>query len=151
MHELLLLRHAEASAAALDGNDFQRPLTTSGREAARAAAARLTQQSWRPERVLCSPALRTRETAALIAAVLRLEGAQLLEVPELYLATTQALRKVLQAHQQQCARLMIVGHNPGLSDWGAGLATRHHGKSLPTAGYWLIEFTDSTWRKLLKP
>ena len=149
MHDLLLLRHADASPAALDGNDFQRPLSASGREAARAAAARLAQQSWRPERVLCSPAVRTRETAAQIAAVLSLDAPQLLEIPQLYLATAQALRSVLQAHHHNAGRLMIVGHNPGLSEWGAELAVSRHGENLATAGYWLIEFTDSTWRKLL--
>ena len=151
MHELVLLRHAEASPAALDGDDFQRPLTASGREAARAAAARLAQQSWRADRLLYSPAVRTRETAVLIAEAQRLEGAQLIAVPELYLATPRVLREVLQIHHAQARQLMIVGHNPGLSEWGAGLAAQHTGEGLPTAGYWLIEFTDSLWQRLLAP
>ena len=151
MHELVLLRHAEASPAALDGDDFQRPLTSSGREAARAAAARLSQQSWQADRLLYSPAVRTRETAALIAAAQRLEPARLVAVPELYLATPRVLREVLQTHHAQARQLMIVGHNPGLSEWGAGLAAQHTGAGLPTAGYWLLEFTDSLWQRLLTP
>ena len=151
MHELVLLRHAEASPAVLDGDDFQRPLTASGREAARAAAARLAQQSWRADRLLYSPAVRTRETAVLIAEAQRLEGAQLIAVPELYLATPRVLREVLQIHHAQARQLMIVGHNPGLSEWGAGLAAQHTGAGLPTAGYWLLEFTDSLWQRLLTP
>jgi len=151
MRELVLLRHAEASPAALDGDDFQRPLTASGRVAARAAAARLAQQSWQADRLLYSPAVRTRETAALIAAAQRLESAQLIAVPELYLATPRVLCEVLQTHHARALRLMIVGHNPGLSEWGAELAAQHTGEGLPTAGYWLIEFTDSTWQRLLTP
>jgi phosphohistidine phosphatase len=151
MHELLLLRHAEARPATLEGDDFQRPLTANGREAARAAARRLALLPWRPERMLYSPALRTRETATLIAEVLKLDQAVMREVPELYLATKQALRAALQAHHHHAQRLMIVGHNPGLSDWGAQLAVRHRGESLSTAGYWLIDFKAGAWQQLLGP
>jgi phosphohistidine phosphatase len=151
MPELLLLRHAEASPATLDGDDFRRPLTTHGREAARAAGARLGQQGWRTERLLFSPAVRTRETATQIAAELRIDGTQMLAVPELYLATTRALHEILRSHHGNVRRLMIIGHNPGLSEWGAQLAIEHTGESLPTAGFWRFEFSASTWQKLLSP
>ena len=91
MYELLLLRHAEAEPAALDGDDFQRPLTAGGRDAALAAAGRLTALPWQPQRLLYSPAIRTAATATLVAQVLRLDTHVLHEVPELYLATPQAL------------------------------------------------------------
>ena len=149
MHELLLCRHAEAQPATLDGDDFQRPLTASGREAARAAAARLAQLPWRPQRLLYSAALRTRETATLIAGEFKLDASALIEVAQLYLATPPALRAVLQAHHGDLQRLMIVGHNPSLSEWGAQLAARHRGQSLPTAGYWLIGFATAPWQQLV--
>lgn len=138
MHELLLLRHAEAEPAALDGNDFQRPLTAGGRDAALTAAARLAALPWQPQRLLYSPALRTATTAALLAQVLRLDTQVLQEVPELYLATPQALRAALRTWRGNAARVMIVGHNPGLSEWGAQLDPRFGGHNLPTAGYWLL-------------
>ena len=138
MHELLLLRHAEAEPAALDGNDFQRPLTAGGRDAALTAAARLAALPWQPQRLLYSPALRTATTATLLAQVLRLDLHALQEVPELYLATPQALRAALRTWRGNAARVMIVGHNPGLSEWGAQLDARFAGQSLPTAGHWLI-------------
>jgi phosphohistidine phosphatase len=149
MYELLLLRHAKAKPAALDEGDFQRPLTGGGREAALAAAARLAQLPWHPQRVLYSSAARTAQTAQLLAGVLGLKAALLIDVPELYLATPQALRAALQAHHGDLKRLMIVGHNPGLSEWGGQLAARHAGDSLPTAGYWLIKFAPGPWRKLI--
>lgn len=149
MHELLLLRHAEARPATLDGDDFQRPLTASGCAAARAAAARLSSLRWRPQRLLYSSALRTRETARLIAEELKLDAPALLEVPELYLATAPGLLAALRAHHGSLQRLMIVGHNPALSNWGGQLAARHRGESLATAGYWLIDFAAHAWQQLL--
>jgi phosphohistidine phosphatase len=148
-YELLLLRHAEAKPAALDQGDFQRPLTAGGREAAVAAAHRLSALPWCPQRLLYSPALRAQQTAALVREVLKLGASACLEVPELYLATPQALRAVLQAHHGKLQRLMIVGHNPGLSEWGAQLALSHASDSLPTAGYWLIDFAPAPWQQMV--
>ena len=138
MHELLLLRHAEAEPAALDGNDFQRPLTAGGRDAALAAAARLIALPWQPQRLLYSPAVRTAATAALLAQAFRLDPHVLQAVPELYLATPPALHAALRVWHGNATRVVIVGHNPGLSEWGAQLDARFAGQSLPTAGHWLI-------------
>lgn len=143
MYELLLLRHAEAEPAALDGGDFERPLTSAGRDAALAAAARLAALPWRPQRLLCSPAARASATAMVIAQALGLDAHALHEVPELYLATPPVLRGVAQARRGTVDRLMIVGHNPGLSEWGAQLDASFAGRSLPTAGHWLITQRDN--------
>jgi phosphohistidine phosphatase len=150
MYELLLLRHAEAEPAALDGGDFERPLTAAGRDAALAAAARLAALPWQPQRLLYSPAARAAATAMLIAKALGLDAHALHEVPELYLATPPVLRGVAQARRGTADRLMIVGHNPGLSEWGAQLDARFSGKSLPTAGFWRIEYSKHQWQQLLE-
>ena len=149
LHELLLCRHAQAQPTTLDGDDFQRPLTAGGRDAARATAARLARLSWRPQRLLYSAALRTRETALLIAGALEIEAGALREVDQLYLATPPVLRAVVSAQHGNLQRLMIVGHNPALSEWGAQLAARHRGQSLPAAGYWLIGFAAAPWQQLV--
>lgn len=65
MHELILLRHAEALPANAGSGDMQRQLSGRGEQEARAAGAWLAQHGARPDRVLCSPAERTRATAAL--------------------------------------------------------------------------------------
>jgi phosphohistidine phosphatase len=149
MHELLLLRHAKAEAAELDGSDFQRPLSARGRDAALAAAQRLAALPWKPQRLLYSSAVRTASTAALVAKHFRLGAQALQEVPELYLATPHALRTALRTWHGDAKRVMIVGHNPGLSEWGGELDASHADDSLPTAGFWLIEFSGRQWQKLL--
>lgn len=148
MLELLLLRHAEAEPAALDGEDFQRPLTARGRDAALGAAARLAALPWHPQRLLYSPAVRTAATATLIAQALKLDAHTLQEIPELYLATPQALRAVVQSRRGNVSRLMIVGHNPGLSEWGTQLDARFAGHNLPPAGYWLVSGPPYLGRRL---
>jgi phosphohistidine phosphatase len=57
---LLIVRHAEAAA----GNpDALRPLTSEGRERARALGARLREQGFAADAIVSSPLLRARETA----------------------------------------------------------------------------------------
>ena len=132
MRELILLRHAHAEPGAAGQADFDRPLSSQGLAEAEAAGRWLVDQGLVPDRVLCSPARRTRET---LEAVLAVAGyaEQRLE-PAIYEATPGTLFGVLQAHEE-AQRLMLVGHNPGMERL---LALLHSGKSgdyrgMPTA------------------
>src|SRR4051794_39743100 len=58
---LVLLRHAKAETPG-DTPDVQRQLTDKGRADATAAGAWLAAEGLRPDLVLCSPAIRTRQT-----------------------------------------------------------------------------------------
>ena len=60
---LLMLRHAEAEATRPGHRDLQRRLTEHGLAQAAAAGHWLTEH-YRVDAVLCSPAIRTRETLA---------------------------------------------------------------------------------------
>jgi len=68
---LILWRHAEAEDASgplglTRNNDLQRSLTRRGRQQAQACAGWLRAHVAPGTRILCSPALRTRETAAAL-------------------------------------------------------------------------------------
>ena len=123
MRHLILLRHAHAEPASTGQADFDRPLSSQGLAEAEAAGRWLADQGLVPDRVLCSPARRTRET---LEAVLAVAGyaEQRLE-PAIYDATPGALFGVLQAHGE-VERLLLVGHNPGLEQL---VALLHSGQS----------------------
>lgn len=69
--KLLLVRHAIAEDAetfiAAGGSDAQRPLTDIGRKKMRKGANRLRSQIGKIDLLACSPLLRARETAEIIA------------------------------------------------------------------------------------
>lgn len=112
MHELILLRHAEAVPVAADDADHDRPLTEHGEQEAHAAGRWLAAHGSRPDRVLCSPAARTRQTAELaLAALGHAPTPQLVE--EVYDATPGELLALLDQHGD-ANTLMLVGHNPGI-------------------------------------
>ncbi len=123
MRELILLRHAHAEPADNGQADIDRPLSPHGLAEAEAAGRWLLEQRLVPDRVLCSPARRTRET---LEAVLALTGyvEQRLE-ERIYEATPGTLAALVDEHRE-VERLLLVGHNPGLEQL---LALMHSGQS----------------------
>ncbi len=132
LREVILLRHAHAEPADTGQADFDRPLSPHGLAEADAAGRWLLEQRLVPDRVLCSPARRARET---LEAILGLTGyvEQRLE-PCIYEATSGTLADLLDGHRD-VERLLLVGHNPGLERL---VALMHSGQSgyyrgMPTA------------------
>ena len=132
MRQLILLRHAHAEPASTGQADFDRPLSPRGLAEAEAAGAWLAAQSLMPDRVLCSPARRTRETLdAVVEAVgnldKRLDAA-------IYEATPGTLAGLVDTHRD-AERLLLVGHNPGLERLVALLSSGQSGdyRGMPPA------------------
>lgn len=113
MHELLLLRHAEAEPSTVGVDDRDRPLSARGRDQARGAGRWLADRHTHPDEVLCSPALRTRTTARLVMEALPAAPASVTFVDEIYEASPGELLAVLESHAHATS-LLLVGHNPGL-------------------------------------
>jgi phosphohistidine phosphatase len=112
MHELILLRHAEAVPIETDGDDMQRPLSPRGEQEAQAAGLWLATHGLKPERVLCSPSRRTDETTRLALAAI--DSAPVPQTAdEIYNASPGELLALLDQHGD-AGTVMLVGHNPGI-------------------------------------
>lgn len=109
MHELLLLRHAEAASGTPDS---ERPLTAHGEDQARAVGMWLTAQGITPDCVLCSSARRARTTAVLALAALP-SSPPVAYLDDIYGAMPGKLLALLDQHASG-ERVLLVGHNPGL-------------------------------------
>lgn len=105
---LLVLRHGEARDAPPGGADIDRPLSAAGRRAA-ATLGDVTRRL-APELVLCSTALRTRQTLD----ALTLEDADVAYEPGLYGAEVEQLLDHLHEVDDDVATVLLVGHNPGV-------------------------------------
>jgi phosphohistidine phosphatase len=112
MHELILLRHAEAQPAAAGGEDRTRRLSGHGEQEARAAGKWLASHGAKPDRILCSPAERAHATAVLALDALGKTPA-LESVKEIYDATPGELLAVLDKHED-AGTVLLIGHNPGI-------------------------------------
>ncbi len=114
---IYLMRHAEAADATASGHDEPRPLTARGERQAREIGAALAAAGDRPELILASPLVRTRQTGQLVAGLV---GARL-ETWDLLSPGADPERVLAALHDRAGAAdtVMLVGHQP---DMGALLA-----------------------------
>jgi phosphohistidine phosphatase len=112
-----LLRHGSAESEGF-GGDAERALTAVGVAQARSIGVQLAAATDAPSLILCSAARRARETAALVVehAGRAFERAALVVEAPLYLASAGTLLDRLARLDAGTTAVMVVGHNPGLSD-----------------------------------
>ena len=129
--ELILVRHAHAERDAASSRDIDRPLSTLGFAQAEAAAGWMIERQLRPGRVLCSPALRARQTLAALQT--RLPELPVVDEPGIYEATPGELIALIDRHRPT-SPLVVYGHNPGLETLVPLLADGRStdGRGMPT-------------------
>ena len=120
MNMLHLLRHAKSSAKE-DVEDHERPLSRRGHEVARRVGRHLPAMAGTLDLVLCSSALRTRETLDLVLAEFSPRPRSVFE-DELYLASRERLMERLRRIDEADANVLLIGHNPGLHELAIALA-----------------------------
>jgi phosphohistidine phosphatase SixA len=133
MRELILLRHAHAEPAGPGMNDADRALSMEGLAEAEAAGRWLAARGLSPDRVLVSPARRTRETLERVLAAVGYADTR--TEPRIYEATPGTLIALADEHRD-AGRLLLVGHNPGLEHLAALMSTGQSGdfRGMPPAG-----------------
>jgi phosphohistidine phosphatase len=116
MLTLSLLRHAKSSWADSRLKDIDRPLNERGEKDAPRMGGHLARQGLVPDLVLCSPAVRTRQTLALVLPHLK-PSPEIVYDDALYPGTPPAILKRLRNVAAEVRHAMIVGHNPGRRPW----------------------------------
>lgn len=146
MKHLVLMRHAQADDPIHGQQDWERPLTRRGMHDAAEMARRLKTRKWRPDLMLVSPALRTRQTAE---AVIKLFPHAAVAYPEdLYLASCKQLMHILHEHGHDAAHLLVIGHNPGISEFADALSQERPIDAMPTAACVCASFDIAEWKEL---
>jgi phosphohistidine phosphatase len=147
LRTLVLLRHAKAEPPEGYSNDIDRPLRPRGHADAEAAGAWLAESGYSPDLVLCSPAVRTRETWA--AASAKLGHLPVVYEQSLYLAGAVDALELVRQTGADVGTLLVIGHNPTMSVLSAMLDEDAvgSGDGLHTAGLAVHRF-DGTWAEL---
>lgn len=151
---LVLLRHAKAEPAGAVV-DHERPLALVGRRQASAVGAAIAAAGLAPTHVLCSSALRTRQTWEIARAALAVAGAPepvVSVTDDLYDVSTGGLVGALQALPADAATVLVVGHEPTMSHAATTLAGTGSDElvvaqarlGVPTAAWSVLEH-DGTW------
>ena len=144
---LYVLRHAKSDwNAAYGGVDHERPLNARGLKAARLMGRRLADRQALPDRILCSSAVRTRQTIELAVASGDWNRTTILE-PSLYLASPGAAIDLLRDQPDEANSILIVGHQPTCAE----LVRRLTGDDPPrfiTAAVACVHLDIASWSEI---
>lgn len=125
---LYILRHAKSDWSGPGGSDFERGLTGRGGKDARRIGQWLRDHDHSPDRIISSPAARAKETLAAVLS--QIEKRPVVFEATLYQARLATLLACIRRYKTDAQSLLLLGHNPGLSD----LARYLSGRSVAPAG-----------------
>jgi phosphohistidine phosphatase len=145
---LHLLRHAKSSWDDESLADHERPLSPRGVRDAKRIGKHLGTLPSPPDLVLCSSAVRTRQTLDLIRSSL---GAATVQVEEgLYGASAGELLDRLRGLPEAARSALVIGHNPGIQDLTLDLTAPgplfdRVSVKFPTCALATLALGDRTW------
>ena len=116
---ILFMRHGQADPDQ-SRPDMERPLTGLGRRDVRRMGGLLRRLGIKPDGVVCSPALRARDTAAIAAKECGCTGEVLAEL-RLYQAQAADYLEVLRGLPARAGLVLVVGHVPAIRQAAAAL------------------------------
>jgi phosphohistidine phosphatase len=142
---LTLVRHANAQWKDPQLADFDRPLSRRGQLEAEAMGRRFVELHLAPTIVLTSPARRARHTAAIMVREVGLPPRNLRTEESLYLAPSEEILRIIHSTGPRIPHLMILGHNPGITEVSQLLAPLSQIREMTTAGMCSLSFDVRTW------
>ena len=140
-----MLRHGKSSWDDDTLDDHDRPLNARGKRACETIARYIAQHKLGFDLCLSSTALRARETALRVSETLRWP-AEIRLYRELYLAPPSEYLQAIRGVPDSSKRILIVGHNPGISTFASLLAG--NSVELVTAALAVIAPSRDSWSTL---
>ena len=150
MKTLTIVRHAKSSWKDASLADRDRPLNRRGERDAPAMGRRIAKAGIRPSLIVSSPAKRAWTTAKIIADEIGYPREFLQRENSLYMASLNDLLDVVVAQDEGFNSLMVVGHNPGLTDFVNFLSPKLT-YNLPTAGVVSVNIDRDDWNLYERP
>ena len=114
MKEIYVLRHAKSSWDNSNLSDFERPLADRGIRDAKKMSKFLKDMNLKIDKVLCSNAIRAKETFDLTADGFNFEIDKATYLDKLYFGDTTTIIQDLKELDESLNNILIVGHNPTL-------------------------------------
>ena len=150
MKTLTIVRHAKSSWSDTSLSDARRPLNRRGKRDAPMMGERIHRHGIRPSLIVSSPATRAWSTAKIIAEAINYPREFLQKEKSLYLASLDSILDVVMAQENGFNNLMLVGHNPGLTDF-VNFLVPGLTNNLPTAGVVSVEIEQDDWSLYERP
>ena len=144
MKTITIFRHAKSSFKDAGLSDHERPLNKRGQRDAPIMAERIQKAGIRPSLILSSPAVRAWTTAKEMARQIAYPVEFLQRDELLYHAGVQRIIEVLSRQDVGFNSIMIVGHNPGLTEF-ANYLVPGLTHNIPTSGVVSVQIETEDW------
>ncbi len=148
MKRLTLFRHAKSSWTDPSSIDHDRGLSGRGKRDAPRMGERMAARKVSPSVIISSSAVRARRTAKIVAEALKYPVESLQLEKALYLATAEQILELICSQEDNLFDLMVVGHNPGLTDLVNELLPALSMDNLPTSGVVAMAFETKEWSQI---
>jgi phosphohistidine phosphatase len=147
MKTLYLVRHAKSSWKYPNLDDFERPLSKRGRKNAPFMGRILKKLKVAPDLVISSPANRAATTARIIADTIDYPLEKIQYNETIYASSEYDLMQVIQQVDNSVNRVMLVSHNPALTDLANSIGDTAI-SNIPTCGVFCVSLNISSWAKI---
>ena len=154
MLRLIIMRHAKSSWTDKKLDDYDRPLTRRGKDAAPLMGRALADKNCIPELILCSPARRTRDTLKLTIDAMAIKPPVAYEDQLYSFGNGDSYLNVISA-QKTVSPLMVIGHNPSVHNLALRLLASRDGtvmerirRKFPTAAVAIVALPIEEWRQV---
>jgi phosphohistidine phosphatase len=148
MKKLIFVRHGKAEELSPEFSDFERSLTTKGKNISKLMAGRLMKIENSPGTIISSPAFRALETALIFAGEFRIKQDKILLYNNLYHKMSfQALNEIFKLVNEDTDTIMLFGHNPSFSEITNNLSADGC-DPMPKSGVAGITFNIKTWSEI---
>jgi phosphohistidine phosphatase len=145
MKRFILFRHAKSDWSHDHLDDHDRPLARRGLRDAPRMGERLAARGVKPDLLLTSSARRAAETARLIEPAVRHPKLVMRVERAIYLASPRELLDLIAEQSDAVNEILLVGHNPGLTELANQLLPSLALNNLPTAGVVAVHSVDDQW------
>ena len=146
MKTLFLVRHGQSSWDDVKLTDSERPLTDKGKSDAAKMGKRLAESEVTLDMIVSSPAQRALATAEAIARKLDFKRKHIVQDERLYSGQMDDLLQLIEDVGGEHKRVMLVDHNPLLSELVLHLADKD--VNLPTCAVAMLRFDAKSWAKI---
>lgn len=143
MKKITLLRHGDSLYQDASITDWSRPLSPEGEKECHNVAKFIKDCHPSPSKIISSNARRTVETVKILLEKNKWDPGILNLDKELYLASAKLLTEKIQSQSESINDLIIVGHNPGLSELSSNLLKQSI--YLPTSGCVSLNINLDVW------
>jgi phosphohistidine phosphatase len=150
MKNIIFVRHGRAEEPSSTIPDFERSLTTKGKNISEQMALILKEKEKDQALLITSPAFRAYETALIFARVLDSDPDKIIIKNNLYSrATLNSFAEIVEKISDDINLIILFGHNPSFTEIPDRLS-RDGCDFIPKSGIVCLSFKTDTWKGIVR-